>query len=414
MAAGTTTPWLTEQFFSSPWNYHSDVRAPYAFAERILVHDVTLRDGEQQAGVAFTADEKIRIAEKLAEVGVHRIETGLPAATADDERATRAIAEAGLPCETWAFARCMVSDVELAADCGVDGLIMEIPCSRHIIEQAYGWPLEKAIDISVETTRTAHELGLKVTFFPVDATRAALEDFTSMISRVASDGHMDALGLVDTFGVLTPQAVPLFVQAARSIADVPLEAHFHMDMSLGVANTIVALTHGVEVMQTTVTGIGERAGNTPLEDVALALLMHYGVDLGLQTEKLCELSEFVLDRAKVTVAPNRPVVGEWLTKVESGIIAAWFANALPDHRLACMPFVPELVGQQPPEIVLGKASGLDSIRTALASLGLAAGSEEEQLELLAEVKRRGLERKGLVPLDEFEILARDALTTKAR
>jgi isopropylmalate/homocitrate/citramalate synthase len=219
---------------------------------------------------------------------------------------------------------------------------------------------------------------------------------------------MDALGLVDTFGVLTPHAVPLFVRAARGIADVPLEAHFHMDTSLGVANTIIALAHGAEVMQTTVTGIGERAGNTPLEDVALALLMHYGVDLGIRTEQLCELSDLVLERANVRVAPNRPIVGESLTSIESGIIAGWYANALPDHRLSCMPFVHELVGQRPPEIVLGKASGVDSIRNALTRLGLEA-DEERELALLSEVKRRGLDRKGLVPIEELRALT-DAST----
>lgn len=402
----TQTPWRTERWSSSPWNYDPEVRAELAFADRITVHDVTLRDGEQQAGVTFTADDKLRIAHRLAEVGVHRIETGLPAATADDERATREIAAAGLPAETWAFARCILSDVELAADCGVDGLTMEIPCSRHIIEQAYGWPVEKAIELSIEATRAAHEAGLKVTFFPVDATRSSLDDFKAMISRVAAEGHMDALGLVDTFGVLTPHAVPIFVRAAREIADVPLEAHFHMDTSLGVANTLVALAQGTEVIQTTVTGIGERAGNTPLEDVALALLMHYGVDLGLRTEQFCELSALVLELAKVGVAPNRPIVGERLTNVESGIVTAWFRRALPDHPLACMPFLPELVGQRPPTTVLGKASGLDSIRDGLDRLGLEV-DEDTQLALLAEVKRRALRRKGLVEPAELRAMVAD-------
>jgi isopropylmalate/homocitrate/citramalate synthase len=220
---------------------------------------------------------------------------------------------------------------------------------------------------------------------------------------------MDALGLVDTFGVLTPQAVPLFVRAARAIADVPLEAHFHMDASLGVANTIVALAHGAEVVQTTISGIGERAGNTPLEDVALALLMHYGVDLGLHLEKLCDVSALVLERAKVAVAPNRPVVGTGLTKVESGIIAAWFERAYPDRALSCMPFLPQLVGQQEPELVLGKGSGTDSVRSALRQLGLDA-SEDQALELLGEVKRTALQRKELISLEEFRRVANSVLT----
>ncbi|MEX1125520.1 MAG: pyruvate carboxyltransferase, partial [Acidimicrobiia bacterium] len=155
-------PWKTDQWFSSPWNYLPEVTGEFQIPTEVKVHDVTLRDGEQQAGVEFTADEKVRIAEALAEAGIHRIEAGLPAVSPSDKQAIERMVAAGLPTEIYAFSRCMVPDVELALDCGVAGVVMEVPASHHLIEKAYQWPVEKAIEASVEATKYAHENGLKV------------------------------------------------------------------------------------------------------------------------------------------------------------------------------------------------------------------------------------------------------------
>src|SRR3990170_2515818 len=186
----TEGPWHTDQWFTSPWNFTPEIRETLQLPASVQVHDVTLRDGEQQAGVVFTKDDKLRIAEALAEAGVPRIEAGLPAVSPADEAAVRAMVQMGLPSKIYAFSRCMVDDVKRAADGGVDGV-----------------------------------------------------------------------GLVDTFGVLSPHGVQMFVRQTRERMGVPLETHFHMDFGLGVANTLIAVSEGVEVIQTTVTGIGERAGN---------------------------------------------------------------------------------------------------------------------------------------------------------
>lgn len=397
-------PWKSDRWFTSPWNFADEVVRAFAPARRVLVHDVTLRDGEQQAGVEFTRDDKVRIAHLLAEAGVHRIEAGLPAVSPSDELAIRDIVKAGLPSEIWAFSRCLIDDVKRAADCGVKGVVMEIPSSHHIVEWAYRWPMEKAVELAISATRTAHDLGLKVSFFPIDATRADIVDFLKLIERVARDGWMDSLGLVDTFGVLAPHAVPFLVKKARERVSVPLETHFHMDFSLGVANTVMAVASGAEIVQTTVTGIGERAGNTPLEDTVLTLLTMYAIDTGVRTEKLTELSRRILEMAKVTIPSNRPIVGERLFNIESGIITTWFKNASPDHLLEVAPFLPELVGQRELQPVLGKGSGLDSILVALDKLGRSA-SDEEMLELLTRVKACSLETKRLVSLEDFAKLA---------
>jgi isopropylmalate/homocitrate/citramalate synthase len=392
-------PWKTDHWFTSPWNHLPEVTESFRLPDRVQVHDVTLRDGEQQAGVVFTKDDKLRIAEALAESGVPRIEAGLPAVSPADEAAVREMVTMGLPSKIYAFSRCMVDDVKRAADCGVDGVVMEIPSSHHLIETAYRWPVERAIDASIEATSLAHELGLTVSFFPIDATRAGLTDYLDLLERVATDGHVDAVGLVDTFGVLSPHGVQLFVRRTRERLGVPLETHFHMDFGLGVANTLIAVAEGVDVIQTTMTGIGERAGNTPMEETVLALLTMYGVDTGIDTTRFFELSKLVMGLAGVAQPSNRPVVGERLFNVESGIITTWVRN-VGDQLTESFPYRPELVGQPPPVLVLGKGSGLDSVTAALERLGRSATPEQVEL-ILSEVKERSLAEKGLLDDDRF-------------
>ncbi len=390
-------PWKTDRWFVSPWNYIPEATSDLAFPPNIQVHDITLRDGEQQAGVEFTKEDKVRIAAKLAEAGVHRIEAGMPAVSPADEAAIREIVKLRLGPKIFAFSRCMVEDIKRAADCGVDGVVVEIPSSEHIIQYAYRWPLEKAIDLSIKATRFAHECGLYTVFFPIDATRAEVGQYLNLIERVANEGHMDALALVDTFGALSPHAVRYFVQKTRERISQPLETHFHMDFGHGVSNTIIALASGASVIQTTVTGIGERAGNTPMEDVVLSLLMLYGLDIGIKTEVLTELSRLVLSLAGVQIPSNRQIVGERLFEIESGIITDWLRNCSDGYTTEVFPFLPEVVGQSAPQAVLGKGSGLPSVRCWLDRLGVSA-TDEECTAILREVKNASLASKTL--LDE--------------
>jgi isopropylmalate/homocitrate/citramalate synthase len=401
---GTSTPWHTQSWFTSPWNHEPSVAGDLEFPADIEIHDVTLRDGEQQAGVIFTADEKVRIAEALAEAGVHRIEAGLPAVSPSDAGAVKRIASMGLPSKIYAFSRCTVDDVQRAIDCGVHGVVMEIPSSRHLIELGYRWSVERAIDLSVAATRKAHEAGLLVSFFPIDATRASLEDYLNLVDAVAKDGHLDGLGLVDTFGVLTPHAVERFVRASQERFTVPLETHFHMDYGLGVANSLIAAAAGVGVIQTTVSGIGERAGNTPMEEVVLALLTLYGRDTGIVTQKLTSLARLIAELSGVEQPSNRAVTGTQLFDVESGIIAGWVRNVQDGDRTEALPYLPELVGQTGAHIVMGKGSGVDNVSEWLAWIGLDA-DESQRLEILQRVKAFSLEHKRLLTKDEFTAIA---------
>jgi isopropylmalate/homocitrate/citramalate synthase len=402
-------PWKTDQYFVSPWNYQPEVVAAFSPPPKVEVHDVTLRDGEQQAGVEFTPDEKVRIAEKLAEAGVQRIEAGLPAVSPADAEAVKRIAAAGLPSRIFAFSRCLVDDVKRALDAGVESIVMEVPSSEHIIKYAYKWEYERALELTIESTRFAHEHGLFVSFFPIDSTRADITTFLNMIELIARDGHMDSLALVDTFGVLSPQAAAFMVHKVKERISVPLETHFHMDFSLGVANTVTAVAHGVGTVQVSVTGIGERAGNTPLEDTVMALKTMYGVDSGIDFSKLYGLSKLVREIAGVAVPSNRGVVGDRLFHVESGIIASWVKNVGSERLTEAFPFRPEMVGQNGPQIVLGKGSGLDSVMIWLDKLGMPAAGDEQAMAILVEVKATSLQKKGLLTEDDFRKIAEGVL-----
>ncbi|MFI5340820.1 MAG: LeuA family protein [Candidatus Methylomirabilales bacterium] len=404
-ASTTSTPWHTDRWFVSPWNYLEETTRGFAFPQRIKFHDVCLRDGEQQAGVEFTPREKVRLATMLAEAGVHRIEAGMPAVSKYDAQAVREIVKLKLPAEIFAFSRCMVEDVKRAVDTGVKGIVMEIPSSEHIIQYAYKWSLERALDLSIEATRYAKSQGLYTVFFPIDASRADMGWYLKIIERVATEGHMDALGLVDTFGVLSPHAVSYFVRETKARIKKPLETHFHMDFGLGVANTIIALASGAEVVHSTISGIGERAGNVPTEDTVLSLLAMYGVDTGIKTEKLTKLSRYVRKISNLAMASNRQIVGDTLFDIESGIIASWFRNAGKEHLLEVFPFHWNLVGQRPARVVLGKNSGIDSIKMHLERMRVKA-SDEQVNEIVLRVKAASLKKKGLLDGREFRKLVK--------
>ncbi len=405
--------WKTNRWFVSPWNFADGVRAEFKFPSQVKIHDVTLRDGEQQTGVMFNKDEKIRIAEALAEAGVHRIEAGMPVVSPSDAAAIKEIVKRNLGPQIFAFSRCMVDDVKRAVDCGVSGVVMEVPSSQHIIKYAYQWPLEKAVALSIESTAYAHEQGLEVVFFPIDFTRADIDWVLDLITRVGNEGHMDALVLVDTFGVASPHAMQYLVRKVRARIDKRLEAHFHMDFGMGVANTIMALAEGVEVIHSTVLGIGERAGNTPMEETVMALLTMYGIDVGLKYDKLYDLAHLVSDLSGHPIAKNRPVVGDALFQIESGIIASWFLNCGAVDPTELFPYRWDVVGQAPAKIVMGKGSGLDSVKAWLKNIGVQA-SEEEVTKVLAAVKDFSLREKRLLTEEEFRSVVGATLPGKAR
>ena len=250
----------------------------------------------------------------------------MPVVSPSDTAAIKEIVKRNLGPQVFAFSRCMVDDVKRAVDCGVSGIVMEVPSSTHIIEYAYKWPLERAIDLSIESTAYAHSQGLEVVFFPIDFSRADMKWVLDLILRVANEGQMDALALVDTFGVVSPHAMQYLVREVKKRINKRLEAHFHMDFGMGIANTIMAVAEGVEVIHSTVLGLGERAGNVPMEETAMALLTLYGVDTGLKYDKLYGWRGWWSNSPATRSRATGPWSAKQLFQIESGIIASWWQN----------------------------------------------------------------------------------------
>lgn len=401
-------PWKTDRWFASPWNYSPEATQGINFPGEIRIHDVTLRDGEQQTGIVFRRQEKVAIAKKLAAAGVHRIEAGMPAVSAEDEAAIKDIVSLDLSSEIFSFARCMPADVKLAKECGVKGIITEIPSSDHIIRHAYGKTMDWAIKSSIETTLAAKEAGLYTVFFTIDSTRSDLNQYLDLIERVATEGHMDSMTLADSFGVCTPQGISMVVSKLRARFKQPIEIHCHEDFGLGVANTISALGAGASVAHVTVSATGERAGNVPLEDTVMALRILYGVDTGVKTEALYDLSKLVQELSGISVAPNRPIVGDSLYNIESGIVAMFHRRCKKVEPLEYIPFLPEVAGRPVVDIALGKGSGVANIEEHLERRGLKATSEQTN-EILAQVKQMSIETKRLLSEDEFNQIAKSVL-----
>lgn len=391
----------TEQWYTSSLNFNNNVTSTCNFKDKIKIHDVSLRDGEQQSGIVFNSDQKLELATLMSEIGIHRIEAGMPAVSKDDEQAIKRIVKSNLKSEIFAFGRCMVDDVKRAQDCGVKGIVIEIPSNEELIKNAYGWDLEKAKYLSIEATQYAKEAGLYTVFFPIDMTRASIDWVLDLIEDVAKNGHMDALAVVDTFGVLAPHTVPYLINVIKSRINKPIETHFHDDFGLGSANTIMGLAAGADVAHTTISAIGERAGNASYEDVVLSLLTMYGVDLKLDYSKIYPLSKRMREFSGVNIRGNRGIVGDDIFKIESGIVAAWYNNVKDKNPLLVSPYLPNLVGQNNSEIVLGKHSGVPSIESWLNDNNYNFDSKTK-LSILDDVKLLAYKKNGLLTKEDFD------------
>lgn len=403
--------WCNDNWFVSPWNYLKDVTKSFTAPKSLTIHDVTLRDGEQQGGVIFTREDKIRIAEKLAELGVHRMEAGWPVVSPEDEAAIREIVKRRLGPKIFCATRCIEDDFRRAADCGVDGVMTSVPGSRLYLETGLGWSREKAIEIAIKGTNLAHQLGLYVIFSAVDGTRTELSQYLNMIKQIVHEGHIDSLCFMDTKGCLSPEAAVFAIRKLKEIIQIPLEAHFHNDLGLSVANTIKAVLSGVDIIHTTVNGIGERAGNTPMEETVIALLTLYGIDSGLRYEKLHEVSKLVEELSGVPMVPNRSIVGDRVGWIESGIPVEHYRKiskeaGLDRAKAGIFTVHHGFVGNREPHIVLGKKSGRGNILIWAERLGIEL-SEEELGNVLIAVKSMANEKRGVLTEGEFRKIVRE-------
>jgi isopropylmalate/homocitrate/citramalate synthase len=363
------------------------------------LYDTTLRDGEQTVGVVLTPEDKLEIAQALDRAGVDRIEAGFPRVSDDDYEAVRLVAGAGLEAEVWGFARSVQADVEALVELGVRASVIESPISEGKL-RALGVSHETMLERIGSAVSFAARHGIRVAFFGVDGTRSELDFFKRVLAAAVEAGAQEVV-VVDTLGVATPEAAAFLVGEASELLghDVPIHWHGHNDFGLATAAAVAAVQAGATWVHGTVNGMGERAGNADLAEVALTLEALYGIPTHLRLEQAHELARLVQERSGYELAPWKPLTGNNLFTRESGAVAAQFHDPP-----AIEPYSSELVGAER-GLVLGKKSGLDSVRIKARELGLTV-EEHDLSELLAAVKRKGTEKRGLVTDQEFRALAR--------
>lgn len=392
-------PWTTGYSWTSPMNYFEEVRKGFSLPKEVRFHDATLRDGEQTPGVVLRKEDKFALAKLLDEVGVDRIEAGMPAVSEEDFEAIKAIAKLGLKARIMGFCRAVRNDIDLNIKAGTWGVILETPAGYLRIRNQFRWTEEEAIKRSLDGIRYAKSQGQYVVFFPYDATRADINFLERMLKTVYKEARPDAVAIVDTTGCITPPAMSWLTKFYKSIMkDLPIEVHTHNDLGLATANELAAVAAGAEVVHVCVNGLGERCGNAALDELAVDLQLLYGYKLNINFSKLEELALLAEKLTGVPIPRSKAVTGTYAFGREVGL-GMDMIKAAP---LTVFPYLPEYVGQKP-TVILGKKSGVLSIKFKLEQMGLEASEDQIKL-MLDDVKNLAIKNKGPVSDSEFMVI----------
>ncbi len=374
-------------------NARPEIRSAFP-RSTVRFYDTTLRDGEQTVGVVLSPQQKLEIARKLDDLGVSRIEAGFPRVSADDAEAIQLMLKAGLRAELWGFSRAVRADVEDLVRLGLQASVIEAPTS-DIKLRAYGISRDEVLARVSNAVSLAKQSGIRVAFFAVDGTRTDPE-FLKKVYLASLEAGAAEIVVVDTIGGCGPEAVAYLIgQVRRWIGPgIPIHFHGHDDFGMATACAIAAVSAGASWIQGTINGMGERAGNADLGEIALALRCLYDVPVELELTKLRAVSDFVQRASGYSLEPWKPAVGQNLFMRESGAVATQFH--IPE---AIEPFSADLVGARR-QIVLGKKSGHDSIVLKAKELGLEV-PESQRSAVLAAVKNKSIGEHRLVTDSEF-------------
>ncbi|MGI6209247.1 MAG: homocitrate synthase family protein [Anaerolineae bacterium] len=373
----------------------------------IRLIDVTLRDGEQTAGVVFARHEKVRIAALLDEIGVMAAEIGYPVLGKTEQDTIRAVVDLNLGLTVTAFCRARVEDVEAAAACNAPAVVLSISTSDIHIQRRFGQSREWVLDQMVQACRRARELGLQITVSAEDASRTDLAFLQEFYALGIAEGaqrirYCDTLGVDHSFGIYNR------VRTLKQALSAPLELHMHDDFGMATANVMSGLRGGADGVAVSIGGLGERTGNSSLEEVVMALKYLYGRDLGIDTARFREIVEYVADASSRAIPVWKTIVGTNVFAHESGIHVDGVLKNPQNYEV----FSPEEVGLQR-QLVVGKHSGSHTIYYKFKEFGIEL-TPEESAEILAQAREMAVDLKRALFDKELMYIYRDYQKQKAR
>ena len=362
----------------------------------VLIFDTTLRDGEQTPGVSLTTEEKLEIAIQLDKVGVDTIETGTPISSEGEKRATKAISNAGLTAEICALARSKRKDIDMAITCDVDAVHTFISTSEIQMKYAVNMTREEVLSSSIDSIEYIKSHGLICEYSPMDASRTDRE-FLKKICRVAEETGADRINIPDTVGIMSPTTMQELIRDVKSIVKIPISVHCHNDFGMAVANSLAGVEAGASQIHVAVNGLGERAGNAALEEVAVALELIFNKKTRINHAQLYETSRLVAKLTGMQIQANKAIVGENAFSHESGIHTRGVTVAPSTFE----PIKPEFVGRKR-KLVAGKLAGTSGIRAELEDSGLNP-TKEQLAEIVKTVKELGDRGKTVTDADMLAI-----------
>jgi 2-isopropylmalate synthase len=384
-------PWLAKKLKTA---IKRQIIKHHRRAGRVMFSDTTLRDGEQMPGATLEPHEKARIAVALEELGVHSIDAGFPASSPADVEAIRLINAAVSRPVLTCLARTLKSDID-AADAALAGRTtrkrgVSLFCGVSPIHRQHKHQKSQSemLTMITDAIRYATTKFDVIAFGPEDGSRTEI-DFLCQCYREAIDAGASTIGFADTVGVLTPDKTYDMLRRIQdgvpNIEKALLAIHFHNDLGLGVANNLAGIQAGAHDVQCTINGIGERAGNTALEEVALAMAMHpdeFGLPDTLDLTKLVPTCKLVSELTGIPLPVNKPLAGANVFATEAGV----HQDGLLKNPDTYLPYRPELIGGDPIRLVLGRHSGRRAVQSRLAELGRPV-SEEQAVRVLEAIKR---------------------------
>jgi len=403
-------PAFTDKRWVAACNWWPEVREQIRAPDKVHIHDVTLRDGEQTARIAFTPDEKIYLAQELDKLGVHSIEPGLPA-TAEDLEVIKTLSAMDLRAKVVPLVRVLESDVRATIDAKADGMLLEFGINPYLIKHVYKTDPDRLIADITRFAKAGKDQGMYVEFMGWDAFRIDDIGFVeSFFKGVSQSPDIDRITVADTFGMGHPLATYAYISKLVAWTGKPIGFHIHNDFGLAAADSLMALSAGADMVHTSVNGLGERAGNVSTEELAVICQHLLDINAGIDLTRLKTVSDLVAEVSKAKPAKNKPIVGDGLFEVESGIVVH-LIEALRETPLdgKLFPFSPETVGHEPYQVKLGRGTGLHSVRRVLKERNIEA-SDEQIAEIVDQVKQAGLIVKNALPNSLFENILKDTFT----